>query len=417
MHDVLMPWRPSREDPWDYDAALHLMRRAGFSAPPAEVEALLGLAPAAAVELLVAGPAEDPVAAEMDAILESVLGTGDADAARAWLVTRMRRSHHPLREKMALFWHGHFATSIAKVRNLSWMMRQYRIFLDHGLGRFPALLDAVTKDPAMIRWLDNETNAKGHPNENYARELLELFTLGEGNYTEKDVQEAGRAFTGWHILRDRFHFAALLHDEGEKTVLGETGAFGGEEVCRIALEQEACGRFLAYKLLRFFVKAEPREDEVEALGEAVRNHGYDMSATLRVLLGSRLFFSRGVRRELIKSPLEFLIGALRTFDASVKTKRIVRLAREMGQDLLAPPNVKGWPGHRDWINTATWLTRVNAGGLVAGAARCKGSLDELARALFGRSIPVALRSEIAAGSRGTRDQVHALLSLPEAQLA
>ncbi len=407
MHDALKPWEPDKKNPWNHDAALHFWRRAGFSATRAAVERTLRASPADAVAAIVRGPAKDAAADELEGILEATLGTNNADSARAWLVTRMSRCDHQLREKMALFWHSHFATSIAKVKKLDWMMRQYRLFLDHGLGRFATLLGKVTRDPAMIRWLDNETNSKGQPNENYARELFELFTLGEGNYTEKDVQEAGRAFTGWHILHDRFHFSPLLHDTGKKTVLGHTGTFGGDDVCRIALEQDACGRFLARKLIQFFCVPEPDDAVVAALGAEMKRNGYDIAASLRLLLGSRLFFAEETRRALIKSPLEFLVGAQRGLEAHVNTKRVVGLLRDMGQDLLAPPNVKGWPGQRAWINTATWLTRVNAAWLIAAGSRAK----DPARSLLG-AVPVP--PEL----RGTgRDQVHALLSLPEAHLA
>ncbi|MHC4954466.1 MAG: DUF1800 domain-containing protein, partial [Planctomycetota bacterium] len=291
MHELLKPWQPTRDNPWDADAAAHLWRRAAFAAPHATIEATLKISPADAVARMVDGPESDEATEELEFIYQSVLGAGKADGARAWILMRMVRGEHQLREKLALFWHGHFATSLAKVVDLGWMLRQYRLFLRHGLGRFPVLLDAVARDPAMIRWLDNETNRKGQPNENYAREVFELFTLGVGNYTEKDIQEAARAFTGWHIMHEQFHFASSLHDRGEKTVLGQTGAWGGEDVQRIALEQDACGRFLAKKLLRFFVVPEPDEEIVRALGATMKANQYDMAATLRLLFGSRLFFA------------------------------------------------------------------------------------------------------------------------------
>ena len=198
MRGWLEPFRPSRENPWDFAAAAHLWRRAGFSAPPAQVEASARLAPEEAAAEIARGPAEDPATAELESIYPTVLALGSADALRAWLVARMLRCGHQLREKVALFWHGHFATSILKVRDPVWMARQYRLFLDLGLGPFGRLLEAVTRDPAMIRWLDNDTNRKGHPNENFARELFELFTLGPGNYTEHDIAEA--ALTGQRII-------------------------------------------------------------------------------------------------------------------------------------------------------------------------------------------------------------------------
>jgi len=417
MHDSLRPWRPSRQNPFDADAASHLWRRAAFAASPKTVQATLKLGPQAAVARMVDGPGHDDAGDELDGILESALGTGNADSARAWLVTRMLRCDHQLREKLALFWHSHFATSIKKVIKLDWMMRQYRLFLDHGLTTFPLLLDQVTRDPAMIRWLDNETNSKGQANENFARELFELFTLGVGNYSERDVQEAGRAFTGWHILRDRFHLSKTLHDHGTKKVLQQTGKWGGKDVCRIALEQPACGRFLATKLLKFFVHPEPDEAIANSLGDEMRRSGYDMKATLNLLLGSEYFFSENARRSIVKSPMDFVVGSMRTLNARVKSDTFLPMLRGLGQDLLAPPNVKGWPGQLAWINTATWITRVNGARSIADGTRSTGTLDELSTALLGRPLPAPERSRLARSGAQGSDLVHALLSLPEAHLA
>ena len=317
-----------------------------------------------------------------------------------------------------MFWHGHFATSIAKVRDLSWMLRQYRIFLNDGLGKFPVLLDAVARDPAMIRWLDNETNRKGQANENYAREVFELFTLGDGNYTEQDIQEAARAFTGWHIMREQFHFARSLHDRGEKTIFGQTGKFGGEDVQRLALEQDACGRFLAGKLLRFFVMPDPDDAIVVSLGAVMKANGYDIAETMRIVLGSRLFFGPQARRSLVKSPIDFVVGSARALELKqTNAKAAVPLLRLMGQDVLAPPNVKGWPGDRAWINTATWLTRVRAARAIAAQAKRSLGVDGSALAVLGRPLPPEERASLQSSGAGNADRVQALLTLPEAHLA
>jgi uncharacterized protein (DUF1800 family) len=420
VHEALKPWTPSRQDPWDFDAAAHLWRRAGFGAPPHTVRATARRSPAEAVAAIVDGPARDTPGGELESIYEAVLGTGSADGLRAWLVSRMARCDHQLREKLALFWHGHFATSLLKVRHVPWMARQYRLFLDHGLGPFGALLGEITRDPAMIRWLDNETNRKGHANENYARELFELFTLGEGSYTEKDIQEAARAFTGWHILQDRFRLSRTLHDDGPKRVLGRVGRLDGDDICRIVLEEEACGRFLAGKLLAFFVHPRPKADVVAGFGELLRHSGYDTSTALRHLFGSRLFFAPKTRRALVKSPLEFVVGTARALEIKLDAPAAVPALRAMGQDLLAPPNVKGWPGHTHWINTATWLVRVNAAHALTRDLPDAGGpedLEDLARALLGRPLPGPERERLAKSGAGRRDLVHALLSLPEAHLA
>jgi len=412
----LDPWRPSAREPWDLDAAAHLRRRAAFGAPLAELQADLREEPGAVACRLVDGPAEDPPVDELESIFPAVMGGNDADGVRAWLVARMARTRHPLREKMALFWHDHFATSIAKVKELPWMVNQYRLFLDHGLGRFPGLLEAVARDPAMIRWLDNESNTKGHPNENFARELFELFTLGVGNYTETDIREAGRAFTGWHLAKGSFHFSEAAHDGGTKSVLGTTGPLRGEDVLRLALEQPACAEFLAFKLLREFVHPEPGREAVAQLGTLLRESGYDLSATLRVLLASRLFFSAAARRARIKSPAEYLVGAARTFAIRLDAPRAVEGLRAMGQDLLAPPNVKGWPGHRLWIQTATWLVRLRAADELARAAGGV-DLDEGARALLGRPVAPAERETLATGCANGEETLRGLLALPEAHLS
>ncbi len=406
MHDAFKPY----DGPWDFDAAAHLWRRAAFGAPAARIEETVKLGPAEAAKALVRGPAQDVPAEELESVDVQITGTGSADAIRAWLLQRMVRCDHQLREKIALFWHGHFATSVLKVNEPAWMARQYRLFLDFGLGPFADLLHYVTRDPAMIRWLDNETNSKGHPNENYARELFELFTLGEGNYTEKDIKEAARAFTGWHILEDRYHFSQRLHDCDLKEVLGIQGPLGGDDVCKIALDQKACGRFLSRKLLAFFVTPEPSKDAVEAFAEELRSRGYRIGECLQLLFASRIFYeSRGT---LVKSPLEFVATSVRVFGGRLDATAVASDLRAMGQELLAPPNVKGWPGHLSWINTATWLARVDAGRKLASTFAPRG--DAVVAALCGRP-PGAEERERLAGAK--QDFAHALLALPEAHLS
>ncbi|MCK6461887.1 MAG: DUF1800 domain-containing protein [Planctomycetes bacterium] len=396
------------DGPFGFDAAAHLWRRAGFGASPARIAETARLGAAEAAKAIVRGPAKDAAAEELESVYAQVTGTGKVDAIRAWLLQRMARCEHQLREKLALFWHGHFATSVLKVNEPLWMARQYRLFLDLGLGPFADLLHYVTRDPAMIRWLDNETNSKGHPNENYARELFELFTLGEGNYTEKDIKEAARAFTGWHILEDRYHFSKRLHDCDIKDVLGVNGPLGGDDVCRIALEQPTCARFLSRKLLQFFVKPEPSKDDVDAFADVLRGRRYQMGPSLEVLFASQLFHeSRGA---LVKSPIEFVVTAVRVSGGRLDATAIQGDLRAMGQDLLAPPNVKGWPGHLTWINTATWLSRVDAARRLAFPA--KG--DEVVAALCGRP-PGPEEQERLAGAGN--DFAHALLSIPEAHLS
>jgi uncharacterized protein (DUF1800 family) len=289
----------------------------------------------------------------------------------------MLQGGHPLREKMTLFWHNHFATSIAKVQSGPLMFQQNRLLREHSLGKFGPFLQAMSKDGAMLVWLDSNSNVKGRPNENYARELMELFSLGVGHYTEKDIREAARAFTGWHFDGEEFEFNARLHDTGPKTVLGQTGNWNGGDVVRIVLAQPAAARFLVRKQYHFFVSenVEPPDSFLEPLAEAYRKSDYDTAALLRTLLSSRHFYSDYAFRQRVKSPVEFVLGAVRAvyqpYDEKspdfrpLPQQALVDRLEAMGQPLFAPPNVKGWRGARSWLNTSTVLARDNFGQALA----------------------------------------------------
>jgi hypothetical protein len=370
------PWEPDARDPWNLKWAGHLYRRAGFGAGAAELRQAVDDGLAAALQRLLDGEPQSEqryrfLTATGDSIVHK--GTGNpAHEMRVWWLYCMLYTPHPLREKMTLFWHNHFATSIAKVQRPDLMYEQNKLFRRHALGKFgPFLLD-VSKDPAMIFWLDNNTNVKGKPNENYAREIMELFSLGVGNYTEKDVRQAARAFTGWHTNGggDAFEFDKGAHDEGPKTVLGQTGAWNGDDVVRILLEQPAAARFLVRKLYRFLISEapEPPAALLEPLAESFRKSDYDVAALVKTMLRSRLFFSEHAYRRRIKSPVEFVLGAVRAVvhttpdqadEPSVALGPVLARLDAMGQKLFAPPNVKGWPGGRSWLNTATVLARNN----------------------------------------------------------
>ena len=224
----------------------------------------------------------------------------------------MLQGGHPLREKLTLFWHNHFATSLAKVQDPVLMFRQNGLLREHALGRFGPLLQAISRDPAMLVWLDSNSNVKGKPNENYARELMELFSLGVGNYTEKDIREAARAFTGWRTDGTGFAFDARLHDGGTKTVLGQTGTWDGGDVVRIVLEQPAAARFLVRKLYRYLVSetATPPDALLEPLCESFRQSDYDIAGLVRTILASRHFYSAHAFRQRIKGPVEYVLGAV-----------------------------------------------------------------------------------------------------------
>ncbi len=378
--EVWKPWKPSAADPWDRRWAAHLFRRAVFGASSAELARAVKNGHAATLDLLLSG---QPNAADMLPTLNDVgrvAATRDAEGAqlRGWWLYCMLQGGHPLREKMALFWHNHFATSIVKVRDASLMFRQNTLFREHALGKFGPLLHAVTRDGAMLVWLDSNSNVKGKANENYARELMELFSLGVGNYTEKDVREAARAFTGWHTDNTGFRFNAAQHDPDEKTVLGKTGKFDGNEIVKIVLDQPACARFLVRKLYAFFVsEISPPDALLDPLCGSFRESEYDVAALVKTMLSSRHFYSEHAFRTRIKSPIEYALGAVhatyRRYDVAddhyrpLAHQSLVKWLTGMGQTLFAPPNVKGWPGGRVWLNTATVLERNNfAAALASG---------------------------------------------------
>src|SRR5205823_11161243 len=227
--------------PWDLKRAGHLCRRAAFGATSAELEATLKKGPQKAIDdLLAGGPGQDTFDRQTEALVESIVRANNGQQLRDWWLYRMLYTPHPLREKLTLFWHNHFATSNRDVQNAGYMYRQYNLLRKHALGSFAQLLQEMSLDPAMMVWLNTKDNKKGNPNENYARELMELFSLGIGNYTEKDIREAARAFTGWEVHNDQAVFNPKEHDDGEKTVLGRKGRWKGEDVVRICLGQKAC---------------------------------------------------------------------------------------------------------------------------------------------------------------------------------
>jgi hypothetical protein len=353
--------------------AAHLLRRAGFGGTPEQIDALSALGPQGAVDsLLHPGRPDLPLPDYPDAALLFAPKTRYG-AAQTWWLDRMLRTQHPLFEKMALFWHGHFATSLAKVPP-ALMVQQIGLFHAQGLGNFRTLLLSVSKDPAMLVWLDNRFNVKAHPNENYAREVMELFALGLGNYSEDDVKNAARAFTGWTLDKEmRFSYRDALHDDGQKTFLGQTGNFGGEEIIDIILQQPVHQRFICRKLLEFFVYSDPEPDLIEGLAQVYALSGYDLGKTVGTILRSNVFFSARAYRAMPKSPLEFTLGTLRLMQVAEVPTDTVGWLRRMGQEPLAPPSVKGWDGGPAWINTSTMLARFNYVNRVVRAAPPRGT--------------------------------------------
>lgn len=356
------PLDPSRGEPFDCRAAAHLFRRAGFAANWQQLEAAVAAGPRAAVQQLLASAADEgKFAGEMKSFADTVLAINNAESLAAWWLYRMRHSPAPLLEKMTLFWHGHFATSAAKVSEVPLMYRQNRLLRQYALGNFEKMVQGIARDPAMLLYLDSATNRKTHPNENFAREVMELFCLGVGNYTEKDIQELARCFTGWEIQYGEFKFNPYQHDNGSKTVLGRSGNMDGDEGIRAILEQPAAAEFLCTKLVRYFVADDvPISKELIApLAEKMRESNYVSAPVVETILSSRLFYSTAARGQKIRSPVELGVGFLKSLDAAANMQDLARQLREVGQLPLFPPNVKGWNGGREWINSSTLLGRAN----------------------------------------------------------
>jgi len=393
---------------WSRDRAAHLLERAGFGGTPEEVDRLAAMKPEAAVRWLVeyqkvenshlpafdeSGIYDPPVEpfpksradavrmarANGEAMGVKVKAGGDrplqpvvnrffywlrADylevrRAAQWWAQRMLTTHRPLEEKLALFWHGHFATSDEKVRDYRKMLQQLDLFRKNGNGNFRDLLIGVAKDPAMLVYLDAGENVKGRPNENFGREILELFTMGVGNYTETDIREAARAFTGWTNESLTFVVKADLHDDGEKTFLGHHDKFDGISIVDVILEQDVTARFIAGKLYRYFVREEPSPELVAKLGKIFKDNHYAIAPLLTIIFLSRDFYSPPSYATQIKSPVHLVVSTYKKLglsqvpgipDFDVTT-------RELGQELFHPPNVAGWKGGRSWITPALLLQR------------------------------------------------------------
>ena len=401
---------PIADSDWSYERAAHLIERAGFGAPPEEVRRLAALTPRQAVDELVDYEA---IASELQPFDESGIWdpgmdpfpSSQAEAVRIarergeglgfkllpegaqrrlqpvvdkffysliannietqrlglWWANRMLRTRRPLEEKLTLFWHGHFATGENKVRDYRMMLRQNEMFRAHASGALGDLLIAVLKDPAMLVYLDNGENIKQHPNENFGRELLELFTMGVGNYTERDVREAARAFTGWTNDVLAFKLDRDQHDSGDKTFLGRTGALDGEDVLDIILQQRVTGEFVASKLYRFFVREDIAASVKTELGRRYRDGGYQVKPVLKRIFLSKDFYSPPAFATQIKSPTHLVVSTYRKMALrEVPTvPDFGRMTSSLGQALFNPPNVAGWAGGRTWITPSTLLQRGN----------------------------------------------------------
>jgi uncharacterized protein (DUF1800 family) len=363
--------------------ARHLLVRTGFTPTQAEVDKLVGQSAQSAVASIVAAalsskpkyPAPDFVNLPPPIPL-GLLKTDDERQAqrqqqlregleiKAWWMREMLETNTPLTERMTLFWHNHFATSMQKVGRSQAMWSQHLQLRGQAVGSFRTLLHAIAKDPAMLVYLDGNNNRKEAPNENFAREVMELFTLGEatqgGGYTEQDIKEVARSFTGWSVERDdfSFKFRKPQHDTASKTVLNRTGNFDGDEVLDILIEQPATARFIVGKLWREFVSPTPDQTRVDQIAQQFGRSNFSIQVALTELLMSDAFWDDKNRGSLIKSPVDLVVGTVRQFGFSYNdVLPFVLKVDQLGQNLLMPPNVKGWPGYTDWINATTLLER------------------------------------------------------------
>jgi uncharacterized protein (DUF1800 family) len=355
-------YRPSKEAPWNIQRVGHLYRRAAFGANTVELETALKAGPEETIDnLLFGGSGQFEFDRSTAKLAESIAAANNDAQLRSWWLYRMLYTPYPLQEKMTLFWHNHFATSNAKVQNARFMLDQYELMRKHALGSFAPLAHGMSRDLAMMFWLDLKASTKGNPNENYARELMELFTLGIGHYTEKDIREAARAFTGWDVVGADLVYRRDQHDDTEKTVLGRKGNWKGDDIVRICLEQESAPRFLAGKLFRFLVSESiPATPElIEPLAVQYRQSGFDTGGLVRTILSSNLFFSKPVYRTRIKSPVDFALGIVRGLEGHIGTTALATALEQLGQNLFHPPSVKGWDGGQTWLNGQTLLFRQN----------------------------------------------------------
>lgn len=401
---------PITQADWSRNRAAHLLERAGFGGTPEEIDRLAAMPPEAAVNWLVQyqsfdntqlppfeeskifDPSIEPFPKSREDVVRIAREKGEAMGVKVkpggdrplqpiinrffywlradvmemhrggqWWAERMVRTKRPLEEKLALFWHGHFATSDVKVRDYRKMLQQLTLFHKHANGNFRDLLIGVAKDPAMLVYLDAGENLKGKPNENFGREILELFTMGVGNYTEQDIREAARAFTGWTNDSLKFVIKPELHDDGEKTVLGRTGKFDGVEVIDIILSREVTARFIASKLYRYFVREDLSPELSAKLGKILYDNKYAIAPLLTTIFLSRDFYSQPSYGTQIKSPVHLAVSTYRKLGLPEVPgiPDFNSITENLGQELFHPPNVAGWEGGRSWVTPALLLARGN----------------------------------------------------------
>ena len=388
----LRKYQPTSSNPWDHTKAAHLLNRAGFGGKPDEIQRLVRMGFQAALNEIVEYESVPDTPLSIDfsdvyALLEEAQRARQAGAdertrvaiaqrtqranlqklqelRESW-VSRMIQAKRPLQEKMVYFWHGHLVSGYPEVTFAEHLYIQNELFRRMAFPNYKEMILAIARDPAMLTYLDNRLNRKARPNENFGRALLEMFTLGIGNYTEQDVKANARAFTGWTFRGNEFFFDRAQHDDAVKTFLGVTGNLDGTDNIDIIFQQSATARWLPLKLFEFFAYLRPEERIIDDLAGVFKVTNFSVKPVVRRILESELFYSPGTIRAKVKSPVELVVGSVRLLDGEQAPVRPLLATMDlMGQALLYPPNVGGWPKGEGWITTATILMRYNFSGLL-----------------------------------------------------
>ncbi len=426
LSDPWAPYAPDSHAPWDLRRVVHLHRRAGFAATWSEIQRDLNDGPEASITRLLEGTSRScgvplDFAAFADRLVERALTATEPGRLKGWWVYRMLFGPDPLTERLTLTWHDHFATSNLKVSDLALMHRQNETLRSLCRAPFGRMLHAMLRDPALLIWLDSSENTKGQPNENLARELLELFTLGIGHYSEEDVRQSARALSGWKIVNDQARLIAVRHDGGTKTILARSGAFDADQLAALLLEEPATSARLAWRLSHeFFGEGAIDDRAIAALAMALRAHDLDSGWGVATVLRSRLFFDAANLGRRVASPVDFILGAVRALeilDPAPPAPVLADWCGRLGQDLFYPPNVGGWPGGRSWITTRSALGRANFASALAGVdpAGLGSPFDPIALAeRHGQSRNPSFFAQLLLGAQGPEVRLDAMRPAREA---
>ena len=378
---------------WNEQTATHLLSRAGFGGTPLEISAAIKLGRAATVGRLLATPPAPTLPklsanvdlAEMRTMADEVRkkiqqtlqqqNRADLDTIRGWWISQMIQPSTSALEKATLFWHGHFATSVQKVRSATLMFQQNQLFRRFAFGNFRDMVKAISCDPAMVIWLDLQQSKEGAPNENFARELMELFTLGIGHYSEDDIKNSARAFTGYRArpLVGQFDYIEKQHDDSEKVFMEKKGKFSGDDIIDIIFQQPACAHYICEKLWIFYASEDPDPEMISSLAHTFRQANYELRPVLSEMFNSKAFYSAESDGTQIKSPTQLIVQSCKILECDPPPGFALQfIMQSLGQVLFAPPNVKGWDGNRAWINTSTLASRGEFTDALTGTGKTRG---------------------------------------------